>query len=172
MTGRIVGHAIEYYLDDHLAGATGTIPLLGELADRETDETERHFYLGLQEQAGSDRELLKELIRRAGMAETILARMTGNIRVRAGKLKLTWEGLDPAKLGQAEALEMLALGIQGKRLLWNVLAEVAPFYPEWEGIDFAMLARDAKEQRDAVEQRRLSSGRVTPPGPERSRCGS
>lgn len=164
-------NAFEHYLNDHLAGAAGAISLIGDLAGRQEDDAERLFYLGLQQQVSSDRELLKELIRRAGMEETILAQLAGDISARAGKLKLMWEGLEPGKLGQFEALEILALGIQGKRLLWTVMGEVAALYPEWEGIDFAPLARDAKRQRDAVEQRRLSSGRETLPAPERKLTG-
>lgn len=165
-------NAFEHYLNDHLAGASGAIALIGDLAERQEDDGERRFYLGLQEQVRSDRELLKELIRRAGMEEKILPRIAGDIGARAGRLKLMWEGLEAGKLRQFEGLEMLALGIQGKRLLWTVVAEVAALYPEWEGIDFAALAQDAKRQRDAVEQRRINSGRETLPAPERKLAGS
>lgn len=163
---------MEHYLNDHLAGATGAISLIGDVADRQEESAERLFYLDLKDQVSSDRDLLKELIRRAGMEEKILTWIAGDISARVGKLKLMWDGLEPAKLGQFEALEMLALGIQGKRLLWTVLGEVAPLYPEWEGIDFAALARDAKTQRDAVEQRRIRSGCETLPAPERLLAGS
>lgn len=165
-------NAIEHYLNDHLAGATGAISLIDELTRRQGDEAERAFYLELQGQVTADRDLLKDLIRRAGMEEKILAKVAGDISARAGKLKLMWEGLEPGKLGQFEALEILVLGIQGKRLLWTVLGEVASLYPEWSGVDFNALAQSAKQQRDAVEQRRLSSGRETLPGPERLRSGS
>jgi hypothetical protein len=58
-----------------------------------------------------------------------------------------------------EALEMLALGIQGKRLLWVVLQEIAPHFPEWEDINFAELEFEAIRQRESVEDRRIESGR-------------
>ena len=54
---------------------------------------------------------------------------------------------------------MLALGIQGKRLLWAMLAELAPALPEWQGIPFADLELEAIKQRDAVEERRIHHGR-------------
>ena len=163
---------LERYLNDHLAGATGAIAFIGDLAERQEGEEERSFYLELKEKVSADQGLLKNLIQRAGMEETVMAQVTGGITSRAGKLKLMWEGLEPGKLGQFEALEMLALGIQGKKLLWTVLGEVAPLYPEWEGVDFAALKQEARRQREEVEQRRLNAGREALPDPQRSRPGS
>ncbi|QJE97764.1 hypothetical protein [Luteolibacter luteus] len=165
-------NAFEHYLNDHLAGATGAILLIGDLAKRQEDDTERLFFQNLQEEVSGDRDLLTALIRRAGMEEKIIAKVTGDVGARAGKLKLMWDGLEPGKLGYFEALEILALGIQGKRLLWTVLGEVASLYPEWTGVDFEALAKSAKRQRDEVEQRRLNSGRATLPSPERLPVGS
>lgn len=55
-------------------------------------------------------------------------------------------------------MEVLALGIQGKRLLWVMMAELAPFISEWGGVDFAGLELEAIAQRDAVEKRRVEAG--------------
>ncbi len=54
---------------------------------------------------------------------------------------------------------MLAIGIQGKRLLWVMLGEIAPQVPGWRGIRFADLESAAIQQRDAVELRRLAADR-------------
>ena len=54
---------------------------------------------------------------------------------------------------------MLAIGIQGKRLLWVMLGEIAPQFPSWRDIHFADLELAAIQQRDAVEVRRLAAGR-------------
>lgn len=163
---------LERYLNDHLAGAGGAVTLIGDLAGRQEADDERRFYLELKEKVSADQQFLKDLIQRAGMEETVMARLAGGLTSRAGKLKLMWEGLEPGKLGNFEALEMLALGIQGKKLLWTVLGEVAPLYPEWEGVDFGALKQEAKRQRDEVEQRRLNAGREALPDPQRSRSGS
>jgi hypothetical protein len=64
------------------------------------------------------------------------------------------------ELGRFEACEMLALGIQGKRLLWRGLAEIAPFHPGWHAFDFHTLERDAERQRDAVEEERMKAARL------------
>lgn len=160
-------NALEHYLNDHLAGATGAIALIADVAERQEEDEEKLFYLDLKEKVSKDQQLLKELIQRAGMDQKLTAQVAGGIASRVGKLKLMWEGLEPGKLGQFEALEILALGIQGKRLLWTVLGEVAPLYPEWNGIDFPSLAQEAKRQRDEVEARRIKSGREALPDPGR-----
>lgn len=54
-----------------------------------------------------------------------------------------------------EALEMLALGIQGKRLLWTVMQRIQPWFNEWGGLDFQQFELEAIRQRDAVEEYRV-----------------
>jgi hypothetical protein len=66
-----------------------------------------------------------------------------------------WEGFEPGELGLFEALEMLALGVQGKRLLWVALREIAPAYPAWKDVNFADLELEAIRQRDGVEAWRI-----------------
>jgi hypothetical protein len=158
---------LECYLNDHLAGSCGAISMIEELACRQEDETGKHFFEGLKSSVEKDQELLRELLKKAGMEESKTMQVAGGITARAGKLKLMWEGLDPGELGMFEALEMLALGIQGKRILWVMLGDIAPLYPEWSGVDFNDLELQAIRQRDAVEVRRLDAGRHALPAAER-----
>ncbi len=73
--------------------------------------------------------------------------------------KLNWEQVEPGELGMFEALELLALGVQGKRQLWAALGEVAPWFPEWNGIDFANLESRAIQQRGGIESRRIEAAK-------------
>jgi hypothetical protein len=56
-----------------------------------------------------------------------------------------------------EALEALALGIEGKRALWVALAEAAERAPVLRLLDYDRLVRRAVEQRERVEARRLAT---------------
>ena len=67
--------------------------------------------------------------------------------------------MEVGELGMFQALEMLALGIQGKQLLWVVLNEIASQSPEWSNTNFAELGLEAIAQRDEIEIRRLEHGR-------------
>jgi hypothetical protein len=146
------------YLNDHLAGATGAIGLIEKLATSAEDAGEAAFFHDLQQAVEADRDLLKDLIARLGESSSTVLQAAGSITGAASRLKLSWEGMEPGRLGRFEAMEVLALGIQGKRLLWLVLEELAPFVPEWEGIDFAELELQAIDQRHAVESLRLEAG--------------
>jgi hypothetical protein len=152
-------HELERYLNDHLAGSAGAVRLIDHLATCQEDPGETEFFRSLKSKVEADREQLRELLARAGLKESAALQAAGKLTAGAGNLKLKWEGMEPGELGMLEALEMLALGIQGKRLLWLMLAELAPAIPEWQGIPFAELELAAIEQRDAVEARRLRHGR-------------
>ncbi|QJE95141.1 hypothetical protein [Luteolibacter luteus] len=149
---------LQRYINDHLAGASGAIDLIRSLVETSEEPEESHFFRELEIKVERDRDLLKGLLEKMGRSSSTLLEIAGNLSSKAGRLKLMWEGLKPGELGRFEAMEMLAIGIQGKRLLWVMLGELAPWIPEWEGIVFSDLELDAISQRDAVEARRIESG--------------
>lgn len=146
------------YLNDHLAGSSGAVDLIGTLAEAADDPQEADFFHSLRVMVEEDRDLLKGLLEKIGHTDSGILQAAGNLTAKAGRLKLMWEGLEPGELGMLEALEMLCLGIQGKRLLWEMLAGLRPWVPEWSDVDFAALALEAITQRDAVEEYRIQAG--------------
>jgi hypothetical protein len=58
-----------------------------------------------------------------------------------------------------EALDALALGIEGKRALWTALAAGAPAVPRLQGVDLNLLQQRAQQQRERVEVWRLEAAR-------------
>lgn len=149
---------LERYLNDHLAGSSGAVDLIGALADAADDPGQSAFLRKLKADVENDRIILKSLLEKIGQSDSKILQVAGSLTEKAGRLKLKWEGLQPGRLGMFEAFEMLALGIQGKRLLWIALAAVAPWIPEWSGIDFAALELEAIKQRDEVEEYRVQAG--------------
>jgi hypothetical protein len=131
------------------------VDLIESIAKRCEEGEDRSFYHDLGRKVEQDRKVLHELIQAVGKKSSGVLEAAGKMTAKAGRLKLMWEGLERGELGLFEALEMLALGIQGKRILWVVLRELQPWTPEWEEIDFANLEAEAIEQRDAVEERRV-----------------
>ena len=155
------------YLNDHLAGARGAIKVLDHLVASQAEEAAGEFYRHLKSQVEADHHKLQHLLASAGLDQSMPIQLAGAVTARAGRLKLMWEGFEPGELGLFEALEMLALGIQGKRLLWVILGNIAPAFPEWSEINFAELELAAIRQRDAVEARRIEAGRAALIDPER-----
>jgi hypothetical protein len=146
------------YLNDHLAGSSGALLLIQELAGSHDDPEARDFFLQFKEKVKADRALLEDLLVRIGQNPSAFLKVAGAIAARIGGIKLMWEQIEPGKLGLFEALEMLALGVQGKCLLWVALREISAWIPEWHDIDFVKLELQAIQQRDEIESWRIQAG--------------
>lgn len=153
-------HEINQYLNDHVGGSCGAILLIQHIADRMEQPRDQSYFLQLKELVQQDRILLQEMIDSIGKENSTVSKVAGKIAARVGSLKLMWEGLKPGELGIFEALELLCLGIQGKRLLWIAMQEVEEHFPEWEKYDFKILESEAVRQRDGVEQFRVTAARA------------
>lgn len=147
------------YLNGHLAGSHCALSLIKELGKRQTDAAEQRFFVDLEERVEGDQRILKELLTACGGEESTGLHSLGEIGGKVSRLLFLYEGMEPGKLGNLEALEMLALGIQGKRLLWVALQEVAHHFPEWSAVDFQKLEFGAIHQREEVEERRIARSR-------------
>lgn len=147
------------YLNGHLAGSHCALSLIAELAKRQTEAAEQKFFAELEAKVEADQRILKNLLTASGGEESTGLHSLGEIGGKVSRLVFLHEGMEPGNLGNFEALEMLALGIQGKRLLWVALQEVAHHFPEWADIDFQKLEFDAIHQREEVEERRIAQSR-------------
>ncbi len=152
---------IERYLNDHLAGASGALLMIQQCIDTFEEPHAVQFFKELKSDVEADRRLLEQLLTRAGLQPSGMLKTAGNLTARIGLLKLMWEGFDAGELGLFEGLEMLAIGVQGKRLLWVTLKEICHWYPEWKDFDFAALELEAIRQRDGVEFWRIEAARDT-----------
>ncbi|MBK1880940.1 hypothetical protein JIN85_00855 [Luteolibacter pohnpeiensis] len=146
---------LERYLNDHLAGATGALQLLEDLANRKNAPDDTSFYRNLRLQVKSDFDQLTRLLKTLNMSQNRLAQASGDLSMKVGRLKMMWDGLNPPELGFMEALEMLELGICGKKLLWVALQEIQPHCPAIADVDFSSLIESANTQREELEIRRL-----------------
>lgn len=146
------------YLNDHLAGSAGAVDLIQSITDSQDDPEAILFFSELKSKVEDERIVLKSLIAKLGHTESGMLQMAGTMTAKAAKLKLMWEGLGSGELGIFEGMEALVLGIQGKHGLWLVLREIAPWIPEWEGVDFLQLEQAAIAQRDSTEVRRIAAG--------------
>ena len=147
------------YLNDHLAGSSTALLLIQELADNHDADGARDSFLHLKEAVEADRSRLEDLFQRIGQDPSAVIQMAGSIAAKFTSIKLMWEQIEPGKLGLFEALELLALGVEGKRLLWGALREIAAWFPEWEGIDFDELDQRAIQQRSDIEFWRMRAAR-------------
>jgi len=141
------------YANDHLAGATAALELLGRLASA-PDAPASDVFARLYEDVLEDRRQLEALLARIGERASGVKQAAGWLAEKLARLKLGAGAGDDA-LERFEALEILALGILGKRSLWRALGVVAATDPALAALDFARLEARADEQYARVERERL-----------------
>ena len=81
------------------------------------------------------------------------------IAEKIGRTKITLSGDSVDGLGLLQALEALALGITGKKLLWRALGTVEAELSPLQGVDLSRLEQRAAEQFERVEKERLHLSR-------------
>jgi hypothetical protein len=145
-------------LEDHLAGAAYAIDLLGAIRERHADESLGQFAAGMLVELEADSAILKELAERIGRGPSGLKGVSAWIAEKVSRLKLKHDSSDG--LGTFEALEFLAVGIQGKLALWRALTAVSPGDARLDQVDFDHLVERAEIQHSRMEERRLEAART------------
>ena len=145
------------YLNDHLAGSAAGVRLAKRCSEayRESD-LGRHLE-DLVGEIEEDRRALKRVMARVGIRPNPV-KQAGALGAEAlARLKhLTPLGSDA--VSGLEEIEILSLGIEGKRLLWSLLEELSTSDDRLRGFDFSALADAARMQREGLETFRIALG--------------
>ncbi len=150
---------IATYLNDHLAGATGAVELLEHLEKEHADTEVGRLASGLRADVEADRQTLKSLMERLEVSRSRSRKAAGWLGEKAAELKLRLDDLGGGSLRLFESLEILSLGIEGKRSLWQALAAASEEAPHLRAADYEDLIRRAEEQRGRVEAARMAAAR-------------
>jgi hypothetical protein len=143
------------YLNDHLAGSVGALELLDRLINVYQGKPLERFFSNLRDQIDADQETLKGLIERLGEEESAVRKAGAWVMEKLSRAKIQLSETREGEVGLFLALEGLALGINGKRLLWRALAVASEAIPDLVGLDYVALEKRAAEQYDWVEGKRL-----------------
>jgi hypothetical protein len=146
------------YLNDHLAGATAGIRLAKRCRDRFPSGQARQILDGIVSELEEDRVTLEHVMAAAGARPDQL-KQVGAVTVEiASRLMhaLPLLGTRSSVITRLEEVELLSLGIEGKRLLWAALRRAAERDVRLRGFDFSELEERARSQRDSVEHVRLA----------------
>jgi hypothetical protein len=145
------------YLNDHVAGSRTALELLDYLIDVHADVERRAFFTTLRADIVADRQTLDEVIATLGGKPGAVREAAGWFADRVTRLKLIADDPAGGGLRQLEALELLALGILGKRSLWRALEAVRPQVPALRGLDLGELQARAEDQYARAEAQRLNT---------------
>jgi hypothetical protein len=145
------------YLNDHLAGAAAALQHIDRMRAREPGSELGNVLLALRGEIEEDRGVLERVIAALGgstnpvkRAGALGAELLASLRVQMPVL-----GAGSTEAARLEELEILSLGIEGKRMLWTALREIATSEPRLSAFDLTSLERRAQDQRDRLERFRL-----------------
>ncbi len=136
------------YLQDHLAGSVAALELLQHLISARKEGADAPELEGLKVEIESDQSLLKDVLQKLGYDEGAMKKAGAWAAEKALLAKLK---SGETELGTLEALEVLAVGIEGKRRLWQALAVVDL------GINLPELEASAKSQIKKVDALRMEA---------------
>lgn len=147
------------YLADHFAGSVGAIALLEDLGSSEAKPGMRELCTHLKVEIQKDQAALDRLMGLVGARPNLAQQGGAWLLEKATALRLGSFGSPGNDLGLMEAFELLALGIEGKRLLWRALGYTLSSEAKFQEFDFAGLAGRAAEQFSIVEKWRIEMAR-------------
>jgi hypothetical protein len=148
------------YLNDHLGGATGAIELIDHVQRAHADAPVASALGPLRADIDADKRQLHEIVARLTDGGTGVRRAAGWLGERLMRLKLAVDDPSDGSLRLFESIELLSLGLEGKKALWGALATAAAQVPELQGVDYDRLIARAEQQRATLEPYRLDAARA------------
>lgn len=146
------------YINDHIAGSVAALELIDHLIETHTGQALESFLINLRRDVQADQEVLKRLLGNAEQKESFPRKLTAWVTEKFARSKIKLAGEQTGGLGLVQALEVLALGIRGKQLLWRALATSNSH--SLQDVDLAHLEQRAIEQQKRVEENRLAAARA------------
>lgn len=145
------------YLNDHLAGSVAAIELLDHLLRLQRGTPGERVLAVVRTEVEEDQQVLQSLLREVGGKESRVRQAAAWLTEKLGQAKLRLDDPGSGDFELLEALEALALGIQGKSALWRGLAAASVHLPQVQHLDFATLEQRALNQFQRVDRLRLQA---------------
>ena len=145
---------LSVYLNDHLAGSVAGVEILDQLTDLLKDSEFGAAINSVRGEIEHDRDALEALAERLEIRQSSIRKASGWLAEKAVTLKLLVDDPGSGPLRIFESLEALSLGIEGKRLLWTTLADIARNDPRIDSTECSEMIGRSEDQRHRVETMR------------------
>jgi len=145
------------YLNDHLAGSVTALEILDRLKEEATDIDP--FLTRLERDIKADQQQLVDLMAQLEIPQSRMRKAGGWLAERFVEAKLQVDDQASGRLRRLERLEALALGIEGKVVLWKSLEAASSMNHRLQGLDYSLLVQRAREQRARIEALRIEAAR-------------
>ena len=140
------------YMNDHLAGSTTAIELIGRAVEQYKGTPLGAFFAEIGAEIEQDRDVLKAVMAENGIQPQRVKLAAAWAAEKAARLKFNGALLRRSPLTPFVELEILAVGIHGKQLLWRALRANPADDATAARLD-ELIAR-AQRQAEAVERQR------------------
>lgn len=145
------------YLNDHLAGSVAGLRLAQRCHARDPESELGRHLADLVGEIEEDRGVLKHVMAvlevRPDRVKEVAA--LGAEMLTSMKNHLPGLGAGSDAVARLEEIELLSLGVEGKRLLWVALGSLASSDGRLKEFEFGELERRAQKQREGLERFRL-----------------
>jgi hypothetical protein len=151
-----MGNRLGIYLNDHLAGATVGVELARRA--RGSNEGDPDFGPPLGEicaEFEADRETLKAAMNQLGIGQSTVKPLAAMLGERLGRLKPNGQLRGYSPLSRLDELEILQIGVAGKRRLWRALEHTHS--DDLSDFELGELAERATEQLRRLEALHLKA---------------
>jgi hypothetical protein len=151
-----MGDRLGIYLNDHLAGATVGVEIARRV--RGSNEDDPVFGPPLSEicaEVEADRETLKAVMDQLGIGQSRVKPLAATIGERLGRLKLNGQLRGYSPLSRLDELEILQIGVAGKRRLWRALEHTHA--EDLSAFELGALAERATDQLRRLEALHLKA---------------
>ena len=138
--------ALDAYLNDHMAGSAAAVELVERIRDNNPGTA-----------LAAHMDTLEQLMERLGVTPSRPKQVAGKVLETLSRFRLNERVTGSADVTRLMEIETLSLGIEGKRSLWESLAQVASSRPELAGVDLQALVARAVDQRSGLEPFRLEA---------------
>jgi hypothetical protein len=147
------------YLNDHLAGGNAALEMLERLIEYMHGAKEEPELREILREIEEDKSVLVGILHKAGGKESRVRSAAAFLAEKLGQAKMALDDPGGGEFRNFQALEALALGIQGKAALWRALGEASRNEPTLNG-DYVALERRAQNQFQRVDGLRLRLARA------------
>jgi hypothetical protein len=149
---------LRIYMNDHLALGVGWRELALRAA-RNNRGTElggalERVAAGIDEDIGTFRSMMQRL----GLTPSVVKPAAAAVGERLARLKLNGRVSGYSPLSRFVELDVLAIGIEGKKILWATLRDLAGLRDRLPDVDFDRMIERADEQHRAIEPFRRDAG--------------
>lgn len=146
------------YLRDQLALGVVWRELAKRAARRNQDTPSGTALAKVATEIAEDVETFRMIMRRLEVRPNPVKTGLAIVAERAGRLKLNGRLTEYSPLSRFLELEVLTMGIDGKKQLWTTLRDLAGLGTRFPDVDFDELIDRAARQRTVLEPFRMSAG--------------